>query len=538
MQSKRAIFTPILHPCVIFYSYFTPGFTVFLFIFAARKHDHMEGETNIQKIFRLERRKGITINLEIQKKPHGYPVYLRITEDGKHKRYKSTVELSRKGDWDAKHQRIKSSESMQEAWQAELDRLVQRAKAIRDELERNGTTSADKIVEILRYGSKSESFLEFAEEKVQECRTAGRISSLNCYNQVCRKFTAFMESRGRVPRSVTFKEIDYSFIADFDLFMQSLDNKQYMAHGERPDSVTTGAKKLHPNYIAKVLSYMKTIFESAEKARLIKHEENPFNAYKIKMVKTDREELTLEEVQRIVHLELETGTGEWHSRNFFLFAMYCAGIRIGDVLCLRWNNVTDDNRLHYQMSKNHKIQDIPLLPPAIEILDLYRTEDAGPGDFIFPYMKTGKYAELWKDVRSIRDFDLLSGEMKLRFKQTVSAKEAQVNNGLRRIRDKAKITKPLSTHIARHTFARLAKEVHIDNALLQGLLQHSDLATTERYMGRFSTQARDEALKEIFRPLAPEMMRKNDLLKQLSELPEEDLAAMLEEYKKKQSRLP
>ena len=45
--------------------------------------------------------------------------------------------------------------------------------------------------------------------------------------------------------------------------------------------------------------------------------------------------------------------------------------------------------------------------------------------------------------------------------------------------------------------------------------------------------ARDEAMKEIFRPLAPEMMRKNDLLKQLAELPEEDLAAILEEYRRK-----
>ena len=44
--------------------------------------------------------------------------------------------------------------------------------------------------------------------------------------------------------------------------------------------------------------------------------------------------------------------------------------------------------------------------------------------------------------------------MALKYKQTVSTKEAQVNNGLRKIRDKAGITKPLSTHIARHTFAR------------------------------------------------------------------------------------
>lgn len=493
----------------------------------------MEEETNSQDTVRLKRRKGITINLEIQKKPHGYPVYLRITENGQHKRFKSTVELKRKADWDNTHKRIRSSEPNAESWQKELDDLFNKAKRILKEQENEGIASSDKIIEQLRYGTKSESFLIFAEEKVSECRAAGRRSSMNSYNQVCRKFIAFMESRGRKPDTVTFKEIDYQFIADFDAFMQSLDNKQYMAHSDKPDSVTAGAKKLHPNYIAKVLQYMNTVFNSAEKAKLIKHEDNPFNSYKIKTVDTDRGELTLEEVQRIVHLDLIEGSGEWHSRNFFLFAMYCAGVRVGDLLCLRWNNITEDNRLHYQMSKNHKIQDIPLLPPAIEILDMYRTPDTKSEDFIFPYMKTGKYAELWQEVKSLRDFDLLSGDMKLKYKETVSSKEAHVNNGLRKIRDKAGITKPVSTHIARHTFGRLAKEVHIDNSLLQGLFLHSDLATTERYMGRFSTDARDEAMKEIFRPLAPEMMRKNDLLKQLAELPEEDLAAILEEYRRK-----
>ncbi len=492
----------------------------------------MDAETNNQEGVRIERRKGITFNLEIQKKSNGYPVFLRITENGQHRRYKSTIVLKRKSDWDSKNQRIKPTEQMYESWQKELDGLLQQAREIDRTLKKQGVSSADKIVEELRFGTKSESFLVFAEQKVQECRAAGRLSSMNKYSQVCRKFIAFMESRGRDPYSVTFREIDYTFIAEFDAFMQSLDNKQYMAHNDRPDSVTTGAKKLHPNYIAKILQYMNTVFESAEKAKVIKHEENPFNTYRIKTVKTDREELSLEEVQRIVHLELVKGTGEWHSRNFFLFAMYCAGIRIGDVLCLRWNNITEDNRLHYQMSKNHKIQDLPLIPPAIEILDLYRADGASPDDFIFPYMKTGKYAELWQEVKSIRDFDLLSGDMKLKFKQTVSSKEAHVNNGLRKIRDMAGITKPLSTHIARHTFARLAKEVHTDNSLLQGLMMHSNISTTEKYMGRFSTDARDEALKEIFKPLAPEMMRKKELLDRLAKLQVEELEVIVKEHTK------
>lgn len=263
----------------------------------------MDAETNNQEGVRIERRKGITFNLEIQKKSNGYPVFLRITENGQHRRYKSTIVLQRKSDWDSKNQRIKPTEQMYESWQKELDGLLQQAREIDRTLKKQGVSSADKIVEELRFGTKSESFLVFAEQKVQECRAAGRLSSMNKYSQVCRKFIAFMESRGRDPYSVTFREIDYTFIAEFDAFMQSLDNKQYMAHNDRPDSVTTGAKKLHPNYIAKILQYMNTVFESAEKAKVIKHEDNPFNTYRIKTVKTDREELSLEEVQRIVHLD-------------------------------------------------------------------------------------------------------------------------------------------------------------------------------------------------------------------------------------------
>lgn len=496
----------------------------------------MEEQANNQERVRLERRKRITVNLEIQKKPHGYPVYLRITENGKHKRYVSTIVLTRKSDWDSAHQRIKPSETMCEEWQRKLDELKTKAEKILGELEQNGTASADKVIEELRYGAHSDSFLIFAEQKVSECRTSGRLSSMNKYAQVCRKFTAFMESRARDARKVTFKEIDYKFIADFDAFLQTLDNKQFMPHGEKPDSVTPGARKLHPNYIAKILQYMNTIFVSAEKAKLLKHEDNPFYTYHIKTVQTDREELTIDEVMRMVSLDLKPGSREWHSRNFFLFALYCAGVRIGDMLTLRWSNITDDNRLHYQMSKNRKIQDIPLLPPAIEILEEYKTDGVLPDDYIFPYMKQGKYADLWyEEVKSPRDFDTLPGPKKLLYKQTISQKEALVNAGLKIIRDELGLTKPLSTHISRHTFGRLAKEVHTDNSLVQGLMKHSRLSTTEKYMGRFSTDAQDEALKAVFQPMAPEIMRKKDILNRLAELSVEELEALLAIHKEKQS---
>ena len=135
--------------------------------------------------------------------------------------------------------------------------------------------------------------------------------------------------------------------------------------------------------------------------------------------------------------------------------------------------------------------------------------------------------------RTVKDFDILDGEIKLKYKRAIMAKESLVNNGLKIIHDKLGLTKPLTTHIARHTFARLAKEVHLDNSLVQGLLKHSSLSTTEKYMGRFSTDAQDEALKAVFKPMAPEMMRKKELLDQLAEFSEEELEKILAKQKKK-----
>ena len=83
----------------------------------------------------------------------------------------------------------------------------------------------------------------------------------------------------------------------------------------------------------------------------------------------------------------------------------------------------------------------------------------------------------------------------------------------------------------------------LDRAIIGTFEERDDLIARVESEGRepfeidlASTDARDDAMREIFRPLAPEVMRKNDLLKQLAELPEEDLAAMLEEYKQRRMK--
>lgn len=42
-----------------------------------------------------------------------------------------------------------------------------------------------------------------------------------------------------------------------------------------------------------------------------------------------------------------------HARNLFLFSFYFAGMRVSDILKLKWSDI-QDGRLYYKMGKNEK----------------------------------------------------------------------------------------------------------------------------------------------------------------------------------------
>ena len=111
-------------------------------------------------------------------------------------------------------------------------------------------------------------------------------------------------------------------------------------------------------------------------------------------------------------------------------------IRAADLIQLRWHNVTASGRLHYQMGKNHKERDLLLV--------------------------------------------------------------ALINKYLKKIAEKAEIDKPLSMHISRHSFAHIAQKSGTESSAIKNILGHSNLATTERYMGSFDTAKTDETLRNVF----------------------------------------
>ena len=73
-----------------------------------------------------------------------------------------------------------------------------------------------------------------------------------------------------------------------------------------------------------------------------------------------------------------------------------------------------------------------------------------------------------------------------------------VNRALGKICSMAGIDKHVTMHVSRHSFANLAREKGVMSTEIKDLLAHSNLKTTELYMGEFDRQRSDDILHNLF----------------------------------------
>ncbi|MEA4937384.1 MAG: tyrosine-type recombinase/integrase [Paludibacter sp.] len=63
---------------------------------------------------------------------------------------------------------------------------------------------------------------------------------------------------------------------------------------------------------------------------------------------------------------------------------------------------------------------------------------------------------------------------------------------------KAGITKNISFHIARHTFANIASQRDISVYNISQLMEHSSVAMTQNYLNDLTETTRDKCLIQVF----------------------------------------
>lgn len=209
--------------------------------------------------------------------------------------------------------------------------------------------------------------------------------------------------------------------------------------------------------IGKQHSHFKLFINAAIKEGYLNPHENPYIHFKIR--KKDHNEIPRyikpDEIEKIKKVKLLYETGEL-SKDLFLFSCY-TGIAYSDVMSLSRKNISDINDRPVIKKKRQKTKEefiVPLLPLPLQIIKKYKDSKR---ETIFPSISNQKY-----------------------------------NQNLKRIASTAGIKDRLTTHVARHTFASIFLNSGGRIEVLQRILGHSDINSTQIYAKIFDETVIEE----------------------------------------------
>lgn len=288
--------------------------------------------------------------------------------------------------------------------------------------------------------SESEiTFSSYFEEHIDACKGKLRFGSVQNFKVAKRKWD-------EVHKDVLLKDVSKKHI---ELLEKHLKTKYGIAQ----------------NTLQKRMSNIKTICLKAVNEKLLS--ENPFKGLQYRKAKSNRQALSKDDVQQLIDLKGLT-PGQELTRDLFLYSCL-TGLRFGDLCNIKYSDIENKIGKEFSAKVIVKVANktgtrlfIPLSKEAISIQEKYNSTGIG---LIFPLLST-------KDL-----------ETDEKLKKAISRANALANKQLKAIAKKADITKPLSTHIARITFAtELGNNPIIPITVTKDLLGHGDLRTTLGYV--------------------------------------------------------
>lgn len=210
------------------------------------------------------------------------------------------------------------------------------------------------------------------------------------------------------------------------------------------------ARKLSSSSIYRAFVVIKVFFKFLKKEGQIESDWSYyFDAPKVWQLIP--EVLTIEEIESLLNIEQNSFTG---ARDKALLELcYATGARVSETIAIRICDISDG--FIKIKGKGGKERIVPIGKKALEAIDFYlinfRQRATSENDFLFVTEKgkTMRRETIWQMVKS-------------------RAK-------------KANIEKNISPHTLRHSFATHLLENGADLRLIQEMLGHSDISTTDRY---------------------------------------------------------
>lgn len=296
----------------------------------------------------------------------------------------------------------------------------------------------------------------YFERQIAAMKRAGKLNTANKYHATRTSLRKFH------PAKLRFEDIDPKLLDDFETFLHGAGNQS--------------------NSIATKFSVLKAVYNKATADKIFLCKENPFLLHKVgkHWTQTRKRAIHKEDVQRLMQAQLPATRSPYtkFARDIFLFSYFSAGINFKDIATLRYADM-EENRIFYRRHKTGKAMTCRLHPQAKEIIAKYACSEASPEDYIFPILN--------------RNIHITEQQIHNRVHKVL----IHMNKELKEWSKRLGLHTPLTTYVARHTYATVLKRSGVSVALISESLGHSDLSTTQIYLDSFENSQIDAAMAHL-----------------------------------------
>lgn len=326
-----------------------------------------------------------------------------------------------------------------------LKKLIKQKKeaAIKALFELEGSGKPYTVVDIAEYlgrNAKTSMFKEYTDQLIAIMKQTGRYGNARAYQDALNAFIKFNDEK-----DIDFKNVNSRLL---QRFQESL-----------------LAKDVKLNSISVYLRTLRAIYNKAIKDEVVAARLYPFKEITIREETTIKRSLSKEEIAKIKNADLSGRPDMEFARNVFLFSFYNRGMNFIDICFLKPDDVIG-GRIRYRRQKTGQTFTIKITEQAQEIIDKYLV----PGSkFVFPIVTEGNEYLTYRNASRL------------------------LNKKLKVIGDELELKVPLTSYVARHSWATIAKRSGVPTAVISEGLGHDSEQITQIYLDSFEDKTLDDA---------------------------------------------
>lgn len=289
-------------------------------------------------------------------------------------------------------------------------------------------------------------FTAYLLRRIEELERCDRLGTASNYRRAAGSLSRFADGR-----DLPFGALTPRFVAGYEAWLRQ--------------------RGVQPNSISFYMRILRAVYNRActEGLALPPH---PFHAVYTGVDRTRKRAVDEKVLRRLRELDLGRRKGLAFARDLFLLSFYCRGMAFADMAYLRRTDLRD-GVLTYHRRKTGRRQSVRLERCMQAIISGH---DRRETEFLLPILTTRDPEEQYRQYRSAL---------------------ARYNRNLRCLSRLLRLPAALSSYVARHSWATIARKRMIPLSLISEGMGHASEATTRIYLASIDQSLLDKANRKV-----------------------------------------